>query len=151
MIEVRGEPPDGPAARALWAEYIALVRDRLGEDFEPTEEIFASERDFGTWLVLYDDGEPLGCGGLRELEPGIGEIKRMFVTAAARRRGHGRRLLGELEAAARAEGQGRVRLYTTDVLVEARALYAAEGYRLISSHREGDRVDHWLEKALEPR
>jgi len=148
MIEVRHEAPDGPAARALWAEYMALVRDRLGDDFEPTEQIFASERDFGTWLVLHVDGEAVACGGLRELEPGIGEIKRMFVTAAARRRGHGLRLLGELEAAARAEGHTRVRVYTTDVLVEARKLYSTAGYRLISSHREGDRVDHWLEKTL---
>jgi GNAT superfamily N-acetyltransferase len=151
MIELRHEPPDGPAARTLWAEYIALVRDRLGQDFEPTEEIFASERDFRTWLVLYAHGEAVGCGGVRELEPGIAEIKRMFVTAGARRRGHGRRLLHELEAAALAAGQDRVRLYTTDVLVEARELYASAGYRLLSSHREGDRVDHWLEKALRPR
>ena len=151
MIEVRPEAPDGPAARALWAEYMALVRDRLGDDFEPTEEIFASDRDFGTWLVLYEDGDAVGCGGVRVLEPGVAEIKRMFVTAAARRRGHGRRLLHDLERAAQAGGHHRVRLYTTDVLVEARELYATAGYRLISSHHEGDRVDHWLEKALEPR
>ncbi len=148
MIEIRREAPDGPAARALWAEYMALVRDRLGDEFTPTEEIFASERDFGTWLVVYEDGEAIACGGLRDLEPGVAEIKRMFVTERARRRGHGRRLLAELESVARDSGARRVRLYTTEVLAEARTLYASAGYVLDATVSEGDRVDLWLEKAL---
>jgi GNAT superfamily N-acetyltransferase len=149
---IRREPPDSAPSRALWDEYIALVRERLGSGFAPTEDIFASVSDFrgpaSAWLVLYDDGEPVGCGGLRPLEPGTAEIKRMFVTAAARRRGHGRRLLRELEAIARAAGRRRIRLYTTDVLTEARALYESAGYQLSSTHREGGRTDYWLEKTL---
>jgi GNAT superfamily N-acetyltransferase len=152
VIEVRREPPDGAAARALWAQYMDLVRERVGPRFQPTPDIFASTSDFhgpgSAWLVLYEDGEPVACGGLRELEPGTGEIKRMFVTARARRHGHGRRLLGELEAIAHAAGQRRIRLYTTDVLGEARALYASAGYTLVSTHPHGDRTDYWMEKTL---
>ena len=148
MIEVRREAPDGPAARALWDEYMALIRDRLGEGFVPTEEIFATAADFDVWLVVYEDGVPVGCGGLRGLEPGVAEIKRMFVTAAARRRGHGRRLLEELEAIAGAAGRRRMRLYTTKALTEARALYDRAGYRLASTHPQGPRTDYWLEKSL---
>jgi GNAT superfamily N-acetyltransferase len=143
VIELRREPPDGPAARALWDEYMALTRERLGDDFQPTEEIFASPEDLDVWLVLYEDGEPVGCGGLRG-----DEIKRMFVTAGARGRGHGRRLLGELEALAAAAGHRRIRLLTTEVLVEARALYASAGYEEASRFRIDDRTDYWLEKAL---
>ena len=55
----------------------------------------------------------MGCGGLRQLEPGVGEIKRMFVTASARGRGHGRRLLDELERLAAEAGHRRIRLITT--------------------------------------
>lgn len=144
MIELRREAPDGPAARALWDEYMALVRERLGPEFQPTEEIFGSAADFDTWLVLYEDGRPVGCGGLRG-----DEIKRMFVTAAARGRGHGRRLLAELEAIAAAAGRRRIRLYTTTVLAEALALYEAAGYTLVSSHPQGERTDYWLEKRLQ--
>lgn len=143
MIEVRAEPADGPAARALWEEYMALTRTRLGEDFEPTEEIFGDPADFDTWLVLYEDGEAVACGGLR-----ADEIKRMFVTASARGRGHGRRLLAELEALATKAGHRRVRLLTTEVLVEARALYASAGYVEASRSRIEDRTDYWLEKRL---
>jgi GNAT superfamily N-acetyltransferase len=149
VIELRREAPDGPAARALWDEYMALVRERLGPEFRPTEEIFGSAADFHTWVVLYEDGEPVGCGGLRELEPGTAEIKRMFVTAGARGRGHGRRLLDELEAIAAAAGQRRIRLYTTTVLAEALALYEAAGYRLVSTHPQNGRTDYWLEKRLQ--
>jgi GNAT superfamily N-acetyltransferase len=148
VIEARREVADGPAARALWDEYMALTRERLGEDFQPTEEIFGSTDDFDTWLVLYEDGEPVACGGLRALEPGIAEIKRMFVTARARGRGHGRRLLGELEAIAAQAGHRRIRLLTTEALVEARELYASAGYAVTTQFPIEDRTDFWLEKTL---
>lgn len=149
---IRAEHPAGPASRALFAEYIELVRSRLGAGFVPSEDIFATEGAFegpgSAWLVVYDGEEPVACGGLRALAPGIGEIKRMFVTAAARGRGHGRALLGELERRARDAGCERVRLYTTEVLAEARALYRAEGYRPVGAAGFPDRVDLWLEKRL---
>jgi GNAT superfamily N-acetyltransferase len=148
VIEIRREAADGPAARALWEEYMALTRRRLGEAFQPTEHIFGTPEDFDVWLVLYEDREPVACGGLRQLEPGTGEIKRMFVTARARGRGHGRRLLGELEAIAAQAGHRRIRLLTTEALVEARALYASAGYAVVSSFRVEGRTDYWLEKAL---
>jgi GNAT superfamily N-acetyltransferase len=149
MIEVRREPPDGPAARALWDEYMALTRERLGDDFRPTEAIFGSTEDLDAWLVVYEDGAPVACGGLRELEPATGEIKRMFVTAGARGRGHGRRLLGELETLAAAAGHRRIRLLTTEVLVEALALYSSAGYAVVSTFRIEGRTDYWLEKPLD--
>jgi GNAT superfamily N-acetyltransferase len=143
VIELRREPADGPAARALWDEYMALTRERLGDDFQPTVDIFATPEDLDVWLVLYEDGRPVGCGGLRG-----DEIKRMFVTAAARGRGHGRRLLAELEAIAAASGHRRIRLLTTEALVEARALYESAGYVETSRFRIEDRTDYWLEKNL---
>jgi GNAT superfamily N-acetyltransferase len=150
-LEVRHEPPDGAAARALYAEYMALVRERL-PGFEPTEDIFATEGAFrgpgAAWIVMYEDGAPVACGGLRTLAPGTGEIKRMFVRADARRRGLGRRLLAELETLARGAGHRRVRLLTTDVLTEALDLYRSAGYTLASTRERDGRRDHWLEKEL---
>jgi GNAT superfamily N-acetyltransferase len=150
---IRSEAPSGEASRALFDEYMALVRERLGDQFNPSEDIFATESAFhgpGTaWLVLYEDGVPVACGGLRPLAAGVAEIKRMFVTAAARGRGHGRALLAELERRARDAGYDRVRLYTTEVLHEARALYADAGYHRIEMPNVDDRAeDVWLEKRL---
>jgi GNAT superfamily N-acetyltransferase len=149
---IRAEAPTSAPSRALYAEYMQLVRSRLGDAFVPTEAIFATEDDFAgdgsAWLVVYDSEHAVACGGLRPLAPGVGEIKRMFVTAGARGAGHGRALLDELEARARAAGCERVLLYTTEVLREARALYRDAGYRVVGVSTLDDRRDLWLDKRL---
>jgi GNAT superfamily N-acetyltransferase len=155
VLDLQREAADGAASRALFAQYMALIAERMGAQFEPSEAIFGSEEAFAVpgaaWLVGYDDGRPVCCGGLRPLGNGAGEIKRMFVTTSSRRRGHGRRLLGELERLAAAGGWDRVRLLTTEALVEARALYAQAGYHVAETMEVGGHVDLWLEKALAPR
>jgi GNAT superfamily N-acetyltransferase len=153
MPVIRHETPTSEASRSLFAEYMALVSARLGATFTPSEDIFATANAFAgpgaAWLVLYEDERAIACGGLRSVEPGIGEIKRMFVTASARRRGYGRRLLAELEGLARDAGCERVRLYTTEVLREARALYADAGYLPVDMPAvHGRTEDIWLEKRL---
>jgi GNAT superfamily N-acetyltransferase len=152
VLELRHEPADSAPSRALWEEYMALVASRL-PGFEPTQTIFASPGAFtgrGTaWLVGYADGHPVCCGGLRPLaDDGVGEIKRMFVSASVRRRGFGRTLLEELERLACSFGCTRVRLFTTEVLVEARALYESAGYAVVGTVPDGDRTDIWLEKPV---
>ena len=152
MLDLRAEPSDSAPSRALWEEYMADVASRL-PGFVPTETIFATPDAFtgpGTaWLVGYEDGRAVCCGGLRPLhDDGVAEIKRMFVSATARGRGHGRTLLAELERLAEGAGCTRVRLFTTEVLVEARALYESAGYRVVGTVPDGGRTDIWLEKAL---
>ncbi|HET8755478.1 MAG TPA: GNAT family N-acetyltransferase [Solirubrobacteraceae bacterium] len=152
MIEIRHEPPDSPAASALFDEYMELVRERAGRDMRDAEHIFATSDVFSgpgaAWLVVYDDGQAVACGGLRPLGRDTGEIKRMFVSAAARRRGHARRLLAALESIARDAGNTRIRLLTTEMLPEAMALYESCGYAIVSSHLEDGHTDYWLEKAV---
>ena len=149
---IRREAPSGAASQALFAEYLTLVRERLGDAFVPTEEIFAADEDFvgdgAAWLVVYERDGAVACGGLRPLAPGVAEIKRMFVTARARGRGHARTLLAELERLAADDGRERVRLYTTEVLHEARALYRACGYRPVGVAAIDGRMDLWLQKRL---
>jgi GNAT superfamily N-acetyltransferase len=153
VLELRAEPSDSPASRALWDEYMALVASRL-PGFVPTETIFATSEAFtgpGTaWRVGYLDGRAVCCGGVRALaEDGVGEIKRMFVSGSARGCGIGRQLLAALEALAAELGFTTVRLFTTEVLVEARALYASAGYRVVGTVPDGERTDLWLEKPLD--
>jgi GNAT superfamily N-acetyltransferase len=149
---LRAEPPDGPASRALWAEYQALLADRLDAPPADPEHVFAAPESFtgpgSAWLVAYDGEDPVACGGLRALDAETGEIKRMFVTARARGRGHARALLEELERRAAAAGQRRLRLITTEVLREARELYEAAGYAIVAAPREGARQDYLMEKRL---
>jgi GAF domain-containing protein/N-acetylglutamate synthase-like GNAT family acetyltransferase len=150
--DLRREPADGPAARALYDEYIGFVRERLGPEFEPSEAIFASESAFAeagsAFLVLYEGEDAVGCGGVRLLSSEVAEVKRMFVTERARRRGHGRRLLLALEQLAAGAGARRVRLLTTTPLREAVKMYAAAGYREVESFPRVGREDMWLEREL---
>jgi GNAT superfamily N-acetyltransferase len=156
LAELRDDSPHGPAARVLFQEYLGFLRERLGlpPNTVPPAHVFGSEDAFGgegaAWLVIFDAaGEPIACGGLRVLEPGVGEIKRMYVRASARGAGHGRRLLRELEARAAAAALPRLRLMTTELLGEARALYAGAGYREVERVQcAGEPVEIWLEKVL---
>ena len=58
--------------------------------------------------------------------------------------------MAELERLAAQDGCERVRVYTTEVLREARALYAASGYRPVGVVAIDGRIDLWLEKAITP-
>jgi putative acetyltransferase len=72
--------------------------------------------------------EPVGCGALLLQPDSCGEIKRMFVDPAARRRGVGGGVLRALEEVARAEGIVTLRLETGPGQREAVALYRSFGY-----------------------
>lgn len=153
-VEIRDEAPDGPAAGLLWVQYLTLLADRV-PGFFPDPRIFGTVDVFtgpgAAWVVAYDGaGEPIGCGGLRTLQPGVGEIKRMFVAETARRNGLGRRLLRELEQRAATAGLERVRVLTTTVLREACVLYLADGYATIRVDEPGGGypVEIWMEKTL---
>ena len=65
---------------------------------------------------------------LREREPGVGEIKRMYTLPAARGRGHASQILEALVASARARGLERLILETGDRQAAALALYAGAGW-----------------------
>ncbi|MDP9093311.1 MAG: GNAT family N-acetyltransferase [Actinomycetota bacterium] len=86
----------------------------------------------GLFLLGLLDGEAVATGGWRRINRGQGgaavEIKRMFVVAAARRRGLARLILAELEATARAAGADQVVLNTGNQQPEAIALYESSGY-----------------------
>jgi len=79
---------------------------------------------------------------------GLGEVKRMYVVPAARRRGHAGRLLGALEDAAREIGLTRLRLDTNAQQPEALKLYEACGYAEIPDYNGSPTATHWFEKAL---
>ena len=132
-LELRAEPASSPASRALVDAYAGLVHARLAAaGVEPGERFYARQDVFdgpgAAWLVAYEDGTPVGCGGLCSPAPGVGEVKRLFVAGDARGRGYGRALLRELERLAADGGTHTLRMVTAELLGEALALYEAEGY-----------------------
>ena len=102
----------------------------------------------GVFVIVYEDGEAVAGGGLRRLAPDAAEIKRMFVAPPARGRGHGRRVLDELEAAAADLGYRRLRLDTAQSMTTAIALYRSAGYRDIPDYNGNSYASYWGEKKL---
>lgn len=85
----------------------------------------------GVFLLAMDGDLAVGCGALRLLEDGSGELKRMYVVPALRGRGLGRRLVAALEEEARSFGARRLVLETGVRQETALALYRAMGFRTI--------------------
>jgi DNA-binding MarR family transcriptional regulator/GNAT superfamily N-acetyltransferase len=141
---------DGAAedARACLDAYAADIGARFPEGFDRSDLVRPEEvtGEAGAFFVAYEEGRPVACGALRTLEPGVGEIRHVWVHPDARRLGLARRILAELERAAVEHGFDVVRLDTHAVLTEAQAMYRACGYTEIPAYADHVYASHWFEK-----
>jgi putative acetyltransferase len=129
--------PTGPEATTLIARLSAELAALYPEDTSAGAGNFNPADLAGpgsTFLIAWLDGQPVGCGALRPMEPGVAEVKRMYVDPAARGRGLSRRLLAELERAAAGMGYTTVRLETGLRQLAAVRLYDSAGYRRIANY-----------------
>jgi GNAT superfamily N-acetyltransferase len=150
-VEIRLERSDSSSSLALQAGFFEYVRGRY-PGWEPDQIPSADPEELvaprGAWVVAYLDGEPVGCGGVKGLDPVTGEVKRVFVESQARGRGGGRAVMEALEEHARALGFERLRLDTGDRQAEALALFRSLGYREIEDYNGNPYASYWLEKAI---
>ncbi|HYG63457.1 MAG TPA: bifunctional helix-turn-helix transcriptional regulator/GNAT family N-acetyltransferase [Thermoanaerobaculia bacterium] len=148
------EDPDSPDAKWCIGQYFAELGVRFEGGFNAGRSIPADARDLrpprGTFLVARLDGRLVGCGAVKATEPGIGSIKRMWVSREVRGTGVGRRLLLALEKEAAGLGMRLLRLETNRSLHEAQALYRRNGYREVPAFNDDPYADHWFEKHIGP-
>jgi ribosomal protein S18 acetylase RimI-like enzyme len=90
----------------------------------------------GRLILAQDDGAACGCVAFRRLEPGVAEMRRMYVRPAARGRSIGRGLAEFTIEEARKAGYERMRLYTLPSMKEAIGLYRSLGFREIRPYGE---------------
>ncbi|MFC7399543.1 GNAT family N-acetyltransferase [Chelatococcus sp. GCM10030263] len=101
----------------------AAILARFVADFAPTrEDAWIAERDgaiTGSVFLMKTD------------DPAIGKLRLLYVEPSARGLGIGRKLVDTCIARARELGYSRLTLWTNDVLVAARRIYQAAGFRLV--------------------
>ena len=136
--------------QATSAEQIAQVRElfleyakSLGfslcfQSFD--EELAGLPGDYappdGRLLIAEYEGQIAGCVALHKLEPGVCEMKRLYLRRAFRGKGLGRTLAEAILNEARSIGYERLRLDTVEpVMKDAVALYRALGFREIAPYR----------------
>jgi DNA-binding MarR family transcriptional regulator/ribosomal protein S18 acetylase RimI-like enzyme len=158
-VRIRPADPREPDARSCIASYFDELARRFPSGFDPRQTRPATDEQFtepaGVLLVAYLRGSAVGCvglvtHGLQAAEIGaIAEIKRLWVSAAARGLGLGRRLLSEAEDQARSRGVTVLRLDTNPTLTEAIQLYRTSGYQEIPPYNDEPYAGHWFEKRLD--
>lgn len=103
----------------------ALVAEIVGQfvkAFDPDKEkCWVAERE----------GEIIGSVFLMKQDGETAKLRMLYVESSARGLGLGRRLVEECIRFAQAKGYRRMELWTNDVLVAARKIYQATGFKLI--------------------
>lgn len=138
-------------------DVLALLQE--GDDYAlslyPAEnyyglELADLEQPGVAFYVARQDGIALGTAAIVDRGDGSAEIKRMFVTDAARGLGIGRALLETVEAHARSLGVSLVQLETGVPQLAAIALYERAGYQHIPQFGQyvGDPTSVCMEKRL---
>jgi putative acetyltransferase len=128
-LEVGREDPARPDVRALIEEldrYLIGLYDPDENHLLDIESLRAPDVSF---YVARRAGVALACGAVRVIEPGVGEVKRVYAAPRARGLGLGRRILEALEQRARELHLRELKLETGDRQPEALALFKACGFK----------------------
>jgi GNAT superfamily N-acetyltransferase len=139
------EPIDAPESLALIHALHADLDERYKDDGNDVYDCYTLDSFLtslppqlvappaGAFVVARLDGAPVACAAVRGTEePGLGELKRMYVVPEARGRGISRLVLARIEGEARTLGFDRIRLETGIRQPEAIALYETSGYEPIA-------------------
>ena len=149
-VEIQADASDSADARWCLAQYFRELAGRFEAGFDPARSISANAAELtppaGAFVIARLHGQSVGCGALKVKDRNIGEIKRMWVSPAARGLGVGRRILDKLEALAREFGVSVLRLETNRTLKEAQALYRSCGYLEVEPFNDEPYAHHWFEK-----
>lgn len=130
-------PMHDPRVRPLLDELAVEYDTRYGDLFgrkaaaEELNRYPAAEFEGpgGALLVIQENGESIAGGAFRKLDDTTAELKRIWTSAAHRRRGLARLVLTELEALAAARGYSSLYLTTGPRQPEAKHLYLTTGYQ----------------------
>ncbi|MBE5961934.1 MAG: GNAT family N-acetyltransferase [Lachnospiraceae bacterium] len=85
-------------------------------------------------IIVYQNGEPIACGGFKLFDEDHAELKRIYVDKKVQNIGIGRELVRRLEAKAKIKGFTYAILETGKPLAAACHLYEKMGYKRIENY-----------------
>lgn len=102
-------------------------------------------------VVAYMEDRPVSCGAIKEYEPGIMEVKRMYTLPSSRSLGIASQVLAELEKWAGELNYQKCILETGRKQPEAIRLYEKNGYKPIPNFGQYAGIDNSLcfEKSIQ--
>lgn len=150
-VKIERYAPDSPDAQHLIALLDAELRVLYPEEGATFFDLSVDETadGHGAFLLAYQDTRAVGCAALRKITRHTAEIKRMYVTRAARKLGVARQLLAALDREGRALGVTSLVLETGARQEDAMLLYRREGF--VEIPRFGPYVSSPLSICMERR
>ncbi len=150
---------DGPAMAALvggcYAEYEGMVLELDGEDSDlPTPATAYAAKSGALWVVADARGTIIASVGIRPTDntQTAFELKRLYVTASARRQGLAAALLDFAEHEARRRGADRMTLWSDTRLTDAHRFYERHGYTRGAETRElhdlSNSIEYFFDRSL---
>ena len=130
-------PDDRAIVEALFREYVASLAEDIS--FQNIDDELAGlpgkyARPTGVVLIAREGDEAAGAVAYRMVEPGVCEMKRLYVRPAWRGSGLGRELANELIEDARGQGYRTMLLDTLASMSAARVLYRDLGFAPVASY-----------------
>ena len=150
MIQISVESPDQPEVHDLLVASDAYMASLYPAESNHLVDVTTLMKPNVTFLVARAQGRVVGCGAAVKMADDWSEIKRMFVSPAARGQQLGRKLLDALQDAARGQGVTVLRLETGISQPEALGLYRSAGFKEIAPFGtyKPDPLSLFMEKAL---
>jgi len=129
-MEIRLGALDDPAVIRLLEEHLQSMTLHSPPDSIHALDLVGLKRPEVTFWSVWQEGDLLGCGALKELDARHGEIKSMRTAAAHLRKGVARRLMVHIVDEARRRSYERLSLETgsMEAFAAARKLYASFGF-----------------------
>lgn len=152
ILEINEAPQHLENVRKLFQDY--QISRRLPLDFQGFDQEIVNlpgkfVPPFGALYLALWNNQPMGCVAFYELEPGICELKRLFVKPEAQGRSLGRSLMERAIADAREAGHQRMRLDSLRRFEAAGNLYPKLGFYEIPPYNENPYEDvYYMERVL---
>jgi putative acetyltransferase len=130
LLYIRIDNLSGRKIRELLEEHLASMRRHSPPESVHALPIEGLRKPEVTFWTVWEDGELLGCGALKELDAEHGEIKSMRTSSQHLRRGVAATMLRHIIREAALRGYRRLSLETgsMEAFDPARQLYAGAGF-----------------------